>query len=122
MKTPVFTLITLGLLTSGVFTDAFANPRTKKQSKAKPIAPVEQQLANHLTYPQALQQTKGNGVVVIQFRLNQNDRVTDVTVFSADEALNHELSKQLTNVKLAPAQSAEASQVYTAQLRFRAEE
>lgn len=118
MKTLVFALIALGLLTG----EAFANPRTKKQSKAKPTATVEQQLADHLTYPDALHQTKGNGVVVIQFKLNQNDRVTDVTVFSADKALNNELSKQLTNVKLAPAQSAEAGQVYTAQLRFRAGE
>jgi hypothetical protein len=119
MRTLVFAMILLGF-TSG----AFANPRNKKQSKANPqtTATVEQQLANHLTYPEALRELKGNGVVVIQFRLNENDRVTDVTVHSANQALNHELTNQLKHIKLTTTTEAAADKVYTAQVRFQASE
>jgi Gram-negative bacterial TonB protein C-terminal len=119
MKTLVFAMILLGF-TSG----AFANPRNKKQSKANPqvTATVEQQLASHLTYPDALRELKGNGVVVIQFRLNENDRVTDLTVHSADQALNRELTNQLKHIKLTANAKATADKVYTAQLRFQAGE
>ncbi|MEZ0607911.1 hypothetical protein ACAW74_05305 [Fibrella sp. WM1] len=115
MKTFVFALIMLGF-TSGTF----ANPRNKKESKAKTQATVEQQLANSLTYPEALQTAKGNGIVLIQFKLNQDGRPTDLTVFSDDKALNKELSQQLQRVKLTNGQSEDPAQVYTARLHFKA--
>jgi hypothetical protein len=122
MKTLAIAALMLGLTSVGASANAFANPRNKEQSKAKPVATVEQQLANHLTYPEALQQAKGNGVVVIQFKLNQNDRITDLTVHSANEGLNAELANQLRNVKLTPVKTTSPEQVYTAQLRFKAGE
>ena len=68
MKTLICSWIILGFVT----VEAFANPGTKKISKAKPQVSIEQQLANQLTYPVAMEQAIGNGVVVIQFRLTNN--------------------------------------------------
>lgn len=113
MKTVTATLSLSGLIAFG----AVANP-DKKAVKAPPLS-VEQQLAGRLTYPDALRKTSENSVVVVQFRLDAYNRVTNLHVFSNDRSLNDELTRQLTNAKLTPTQPAGYVQaVYTARLRF----
>ncbi|ARK09077.1 hypothetical protein A6C57_01395 [Fibrella sp. ES10-3-2-2] len=118
MKTLICSWIILGVTAVG----AFANPGTKKISKAKPQASIEQQLANQLTYPSAMQQATGNGVVVIQFRLANDNKLVNPTVFSADKRLNDELTKQLMNAKLSLSEISNSDEVHTARLRFKAAE
>lgn len=118
MKTLVCSWIILGVTAVG----AFANPGTKKISKAKPQVSIEQQLASQLTYPAALQKATGNGVVVIQFRLADDNKLVNPTVFSADKQLNDELTKQLLSAKLSLPESGYGDQVHTARLRFKAAE
>ena len=112
--------IFLGLVAAGAFTGAFANPG-KQLSKAKPQVSLEHQLATQLTYPQALQKATGNGVVVVQFRLTNDNKVVNPTVFTADKQLSDELTKQLMNAKLARPESDNADQLHTARLRFKAD-
>ena len=116
MKTLVSSCIILGLTAVG----AFANPGTKKHSKAKPQVSLEQQLSSQLTYPDAMQKATGNGVVVVQFRLSDDNKVVTPTVFTADKQLNDELTRQLLNAKLTLPQSADVDQLHTARLRFKA--
>ncbi|MEZ0486848.1 hypothetical protein [Fibrella aquatica] len=118
MKTLICSWIILGVTTVG----AFANPGTKKISKAKPQVSLEQQLANQLTYPVALQKATGNGVVVIQFRLADNNKLVNPTVFTDNKQLNDELTQQLMNAKLSLPESGDSEQVHTARLRFKASE
>jgi hypothetical protein len=118
MKTLICSWIILGMSTVG----AFANPGTKKISKAKPQVSLEQQLASQLTYPAALQKATGNGVVVIQFRLSDDNKLVNPTVFTADKELSDELTKQLINAKLSLPESASSEQVHTARLRFKTTE
>lgn len=118
MKTLICSWIILGFATVG----AFANPGTKKISKAKPQVSIEQQLANHLTYPAAMQHALGNGVVVVQFRLAGNNKLVSPMVFSANKQLNDELTKQLMNAKLSLPDGEASDQVHTARLRFRVAE
>ncbi len=118
MKTLVCSWIIFGVATVG----AFANPGTKKISKAKPQVSLEQQLTSQLTYPAAMQKATGNGVVVIQFRVADDNKLVNPTVFTADKQLNDELMKQLMNAKLSLPESGNADQIHTARLRFKATE
>ncbi|MEZ0607888.1 hypothetical protein ACAW74_05190 [Fibrella sp. WM1] len=114
MKTLVFAVILSGLLTAG----ATANP--VKKSNATPKASVEQQLASRLTFPRALQACQENSVVVVQFRLDERNRVKNPQVFTGDQSLNDELTRQLVNLRLVPTEPvAYVEQVYTARLRFK---
>ena len=118
MKTFICSWIILGITTVG----AFANPGTKRISKAKPQVSLEQQLTSQLTYPAAMQKATGNGVVVIQFRLADDSKLINPTVFTADKQLSDELTKQLLSAKLSLPESSNFEQVHTARLRFKATE
>ena len=100
---------------------AFANPGTKKPSKAKPQANLEQQLASQLTYPEALREGKGGSVVVVQFRLATDNSVMTPTVFTANEKLKNDLTRQLLNAKLTADETATPGEIHTARLHFKAE-
>ncbi|CCH00263.1 hypothetical protein FAES_2254 [Fibrella aestuarina BUZ 2] len=115
MKTLVFTMILSGLLAAG----ATANP--VKKPNTTPKASVEQQLADRLTVPKALRASRENSVVVVQFRLDERNRVKNPQIFTGDQSLNDELTQQLMNLRLVPTEPvAYVEQVYTARLRFRA--
>ncbi|MBO0935171.1 hypothetical protein J2I47_01295 [Fibrella sp. HMF5335] len=117
MKTLLCSWMLIGLATVA----AFANPGTKKQSKAKPQANLEQQLASQLTYPEALREGKGGSVVVVQFRLADDNSVLAPTVFTANEKLKNDLTRQLLNAKLTTNEISRADEVHTARLHFKAE-
>lgn len=116
MKTTIVTFAMVTLLSVG----AFANPRLAKKSKAKVSAQttsVEQQLSTQLTYPDALQGAVRNSVVVVQYKISEANRVSDVQVLTANKQLNKELSRQLTGIKVNTSE-VDANQVHTARLRF----
>lgn len=114
MKTTIVSFALVALLSVG----AFANPRLSNKSKAKATtATVEQQLSTQLSYPDALQGVLNNSVVMIQYRINSNNRISDVQVLTANKQLNQELSRQLTGIKVNTPE-ADPNQVRTARLRF----
>ena len=117
MKTILRSLMLVGLASVA----AFANPGTKKQSKARPQASLEQQLASQLTYPEALREGKGGSVVVVQFRLANDNSVLMPTVFTANEKLKNDLTRQLLNAKLTANEMAAPGEIHTARLHFKAE-
>jgi preprotein translocase subunit SecF len=117
MKTLVCSWMLIGLTT----VVAFANPGTKKQSKAKPQANLEQQLASQLTYPEALREGKGGSVVVVQFRLAGDHSVMTPTVFTANEKLKNDLTQQLLRAKLTVNETAAPGDLHTARLHFKAD-
>ncbi|MBO0929996.1 hypothetical protein [Fibrella aquatilis] len=82
---------------------------------------MEQQLASQLTYPEALREGKGGSVVVVQFRLAENNSVLTPTVFTANEKLKSDLTRQLLNAKLTVGEQATPGEVHTARLHFKAE-
>jgi hypothetical protein len=114
-------LVSLWLVVStltGVTTVAAAKPRP---TTARPISPqsLEEQLANYLTYPNALGFSTTDRVLVIRFRVSEDHRLVRLNVFSNNNALNDDLIRQLTGTKLAlPATDPE--QVYTVRLHFAA--
>lgn len=115
MKTLVFTMLLSGLLAAG----ATANPVKKPNTASR--ASVEQQLADRLTVPRALQASRENSVVVVQFRLDERNRVKNPQIFTGDQSLNDELTRQLMKLRLVPTEPvAYVEQVYTARLRFKA--
>jgi hypothetical protein len=115
MKTTIVSFALALLLSTG----AFANPRLSNKSKAKApaVLTVEQQLSTQLSYPDALQGAVRNSVVMVQYKINDNNRVSDVQVLTANKQLNRELSRQLTGLKVNTTE-ADPNQVYTARLRF----
>ena len=114
MKTTIASLALIMLLSVG----AFANPRLSNKSKAKATtATVEQQLSTQLSYPDALQGVLNNSVVMIQYQINDNKRISNVQVLTANKQLNQELARQLTGIKVNTSE-ADPDQVRTARLRF----
>ena len=99
---------------------AFANPGTKKPSKAKPQANLEQQLASQLTYPDALREGKGSSVVVVQFRLADGNSMLNPTVYTTNEKLKADLTRQLLRARLTVNETT-PGEVHTARLHFKAE-
>lgn len=115
MKTLVLTTVCNALIAIG----SMATP-IKKAAPATPVS-IEQQLASRLTYPRALRANTENSIVVVQFRLDERNRVRDLKVFSTDPSLNDELIQQLNHQKLIPTEPvAYVEPVYTARLRFQA--
>ena len=69
-----------------------------------------------------MEQALGNGVVVIQFRLTESNKLASPMVFSANKQLNDELTKQLMSAKLSLPEGVASDQLHTARLRFRVAE
>lgn len=112
MKKSLFLLTLVGFLA----VQAYATPTKIRKTKA-PKANLEQQLAKYIVYPDALRPTQQAAIVVIQFRVNADDKLCQLEVFSQNEQINNSLIKQLTDRKL-PGYGSDASEVYTVRLRF----
>ncbi|WP_266368752.1 energy transducer TonB [Tellurirhabdus rosea] len=111
MKNLIFLLLLVGLTTAGVN----AKPRSSK--KAQPKQRLEQQLTNYISYPDVLQDGNREGVVVVQFKVNEENRMSQVAVLSQDEKLNNSLIKQLTGKKIEVAKAG-SQEMHTVRLRF----
>ncbi len=115
MKNSLFLLTLVGFLA----TQAYATPTKIRKTRA-PKANLEQQLAKYISYPDALRPAQRAGVVVIQFRVNTDDRLSQLAVFSQNEQINSALLQQLTGKKLT-GYGSDAGEVHTVRLRFRPE-
>ncbi|GAB2559462.1 hypothetical protein [Spirosoma areae] len=115
MKKSLFLLTLVGFLA----TQAYATPTNTRKIKA-PKATLEQQLAKYVSFPDALKPTRQAGIVVIQFRVNANNEVCKLAVFSQNEQINNTLLRQLTGKKLV-GYGSDASELYTVRLRFQPE-
>lgn len=115
MKKSLFLLALVGFLA----TQAYATPTSTRKTKV-PKANMEQQLAKYISYPDALRQTQRAGVVVIQFRVNAENELCQLTVFTQNEQLNNALIRQLTGKKLV-GYGSDADNLYTVRLRFQPE-
>lgn len=54
---------------------------------------------------------------MIQYQINDNKRISNVQVLTANKQLNQELARQLTGIKVNTSE-ADPDQVRTARLRF----
>lgn len=115
MKKSLFLLTLVGFLA----TQAIATPTSPRKTKS-PKATLEKQLANYISYPDALRPAQRAGVVVIQFRVNADSELCQLAVFSQNEQINASLIKQLTGKKLA-GYASDAAELHTVRLRFRPE-
>jgi len=115
MKRSLFLLTLVGFLA----TQAYATPTKTRKTKA-PKVTMEQQLAKYISYPDALRPSQRPGVVVIQFRVNADNELCQLEVFSQNEQINNSLVKQLTGKKLA-GYGSDAAELHTVRLRFQPE-
>ena len=115
MKKSIFLLTLVGFLA----TQAIATPTKDRKTKA-PKANLEQQLAKYISYPDALRPAHRAGVVVIQFRVNADNKLCQLAVFSQNEQINNSLIKQLTGKKLT-GYGSDSPELYTVRLRFQPE-
>lgn len=115
MKKSIFLLALVGFLA----TQAYATPTKNRKTKA-PKATLEQQLAKYISYPDALRPSQQAGVVVIQFRVNSENELCQLEVFSQNEQINNALLRQLTGKKLV-GYGSDATELHTVRLRFQPE-
>ncbi len=115
MKKSLFLLTLVGFLA----TQAYATPTNTRKTKA-PKANMEQQLARYISYPDALRPTQRASVVVIQFRVNSDNEICQLEVFSQNEQINNTLIRQLTGKKL-NGYGSDSGELHTVRLRFQPE-
>lgn len=74
-------------------------------------------LGAYLTLPAALGNQHVSALVVVQFRVDANGRLTALQVHTDDARLRQELTRQLSGVKL-NRHAGDDTQLYTVRLRF----
>ena len=117
MKKSLFLLTLVGFLA----TQAHATPTSPHKVKSPRVAAtVAAQLANYIIYPDVLRPTQRAGIVVIQFRVNADNELCQLTVFSKNEEINNSLTKQLIGKKLI-GYGSDAAELHTVRLRFQPE-
>ncbi len=108
------------MLVGFLATQAYAAPLVTPKSKALK-ATVGQQLANYISYPDALNMTRQAGIVVIQFRINADSQLGQLKIFSQNEQLNNALLRQLTGKKL-KGYGSDSGELHTVRLHFQPSE
>lgn len=81
---------------------------------------MEQQLATYITHPDVLKLSQRAGVVVIQFRVNADNQLSQLTVFSQNAQIDNALLRQLTGKRLA-GYGSDVGELHTVRLRFQPE-
>jgi hypothetical protein len=109
-------MITSALLGSLLALETMAVPL---REKAAPQT-WEQRLATYVDCPDILQKKHQGGVVVISFRINADNRLARLKVFSQDEQFNNDLIRQLTGKRL-NAPESELEKTHIVRLRFKPE-
>lgn len=110
---------TLLMLVGFLATQAYAATPLKHRPKS-PQANLEQQLAKFISYPDVLKATKSSGIVVIQFRVDENNKLCQLEVFSQNKQLDNTLLRQLTGKKL-KGYGGDWGELYTVRLHFQPE-
>ncbi|GAB3541223.1 hypothetical protein [Spirosoma fluminis] len=89
------------LLTLVGFLSTQADATSIKARKPKAAkATLAQQLARYVSFPDALRPASRAGVIVIRFRVNADNELCQLEVFSQNEQINTALIQQLTGRKL----------------------
>lgn len=118
MKKSALFLVLMGLAVWGAtLRPAFAKPRTVK-SNAPALPQWERQLLSHIKYPEVLQQGNHEGVVVVRFRVDEESRLAKLEVFTNNQELNQDLTRQLTGKKVLVTDGY-VPETHTVRLRFR---
>ena len=81
-------------------TFVWANSPRFGKTKTRQARPVSEQIDALLTYPEIFKKGNQGGIVVIQFRVDEENRVAKLQVHSGNAALNADLIRQLTGRKL----------------------
>lgn len=107
----LFTLV-FALVTSSLMAKP---PKSKRPTTTQ--AQLGQQLIAHVTYPTVMAEGNYAGVVVITFSISDESRVSRLTVHTANQKLNDELTTQLLGKKIR-LDGANPYDVHTVRLRF----
>ena len=108
-------VVFLFLLFSGSLT---AKPRTNKRLVAtSTTTELSQQIASRVVYPAVMQAGNHKGIVVITFGISENNRLSRLTVHTANQELNDDLTRQLVGKKIRLADN-NPFETYTVRLHF----
>ncbi len=94
----------------------FAKPGTTKRTTAS-TAQLNQQVASYVSYPALLSERKLEGIVVITFSVTETNKLAKLTVHTANQELNDDLTRQLTGKKIRLTDN-NPFETYTVRLRF----
>lgn len=99
--------VVVPLLMMLIAVSAYAETPEKNAPKAtasvwamSATAKLERSLARNLTYPDILRGNSTNCVVVIRFTINDDKRLSRLEVFSGNDRLNADITRQLVGKKL----------------------
>ncbi len=110
--------IVVALLLVSLSGSLIAKPRTNKRPVATATtAELSQQVASHIAYPAVLRESNQAGVVVITFGVSETNRLSRLTVHTANQELNDELTRQLVGKKIRLADN-NPFETYTVRLHF----
>ena len=95
--------------------------RASNQKKITLKQTLEQQIAAYVLYPEVLQQVDHEDFVVIKFRVDAQQRLSDLRISDGDnKTLNATLVKQLMGKKVFLTEpNSNENQEYLAKVRFR---
>lgn len=113
-------IVCLLTLLSVLAAQSYATAPAKIGKPKVPAFTLEQQLEKYVSYPDVLGEGQRSAVVVIQFRVDAEDKLCQLKVFSQNDAINQTLIRQLTGRKLS-GYGRDATQLHTVRLRFRPE-
>ncbi|MCY7359073.1 MAG: hypothetical protein LH609_16760 [Rudanella sp.] len=95
-----------------------AKPRTNKRpAVTSPATELSQQIASRVAYPAIMREGNYAGIVVITFGVSENNRLSRLTVHTANQELNDDLTRQLVGQKIRLADS-NPFETYTVRLHF----
>jgi len=95
-----------------------AKPRTNKRPVASPTsAELSQLIASRVTYPAVLREGNHEGIVVITFNVSEDNRLSRLTVHTANRELNDDITRQLVGKKIRLADN-NPFETYTVRLHF----
>ena len=92
-----------------------AKPRTNKRLTF--TTELSQQIASRVVYPAVMQVGNHEGIVVITFGISENNRLSRLTVHTANRELNDDLTRQLVGQKIRLADNS-PFETYTVRLHF----
>lgn len=93
-----------------------AKPGTNKRPAAT-TAELSQQIASYVSYPAVMQEGKHEGIVVVTFNVSETNRLSKLTVHTANQELNDDLTRQLVGKKIRLTDN-NPFETYTVRLRF----
>ncbi len=110
------TLLSSLLLAGAVTASGFAAP-TNPEKKPATQVDMSRQLATYITYPASLPRSANGAIVMVQFKVGEDNRLRKLAVLSPDDKLNADLVRQLTGRKVAVS-SPDPDKVHTVRIHF----